>query len=103
MDKQIDRWWMIDTLVIDGKDMILLIDMMMMMNIVMNRNGSYVISDEIDWEEEEEIPHRTVDVCGRTTRRIYWLPQSEVNSVFKSPPFFHPLILTLVDDDDVDD
>jgi hypothetical protein len=39
---------MIDTLVIDGKDMILLIDMMMMMNIVMNRNGSYVISDEID-------------------------------------------------------
>jgi hypothetical protein len=35
---------MIDTLVIDGTDMILLIDMMMMMmNIVMNRNGSYVV------------------------------------------------------------
>ena len=64
--------------------------MMMMMNIGMNRNGSYVISDEIDWEEEEEIPHRTVDVCGRTTRRIYWLPQSEVNS-----------ILTVVNDDDL--
>jgi len=63
---------------------------MMMMNIGMNRNGSYVISDEIDWEEEEEIHHRTVDVCGRTARRIYWLPQSEVNS-----------ILTVVNDDDL--
>jgi len=35
---------MIDTLVIDGTDMILLIDMMMMMmNIVMNSNGPYVV------------------------------------------------------------
>jgi hypothetical protein len=46
--------------------MILLIDMMMMMNIGMNRNGSYVIR-----LREEEMPHHTVDVCGRTTRRIY--------------------------------
>jgi len=44
MDKQIDSVMVIITLVIDGTDMILLIDMMMMMmNIVMNRNGSYVI------------------------------------------------------------
>ena len=40
MDKQIDSVMVIITLVIDGTDMILLIDMMMMtMNIVMNRNG----------------------------------------------------------------
>jgi len=48
MDKQIDSVMVIITLVIDETDIILLIDMMMMMNIVMNRNGSYVISDEID-------------------------------------------------------
>ena len=50
MDKQIDSVMVIITLVIDETDIILLIDMMMMMmmNIGMNRNGSYVISDEID-------------------------------------------------------
>jgi hypothetical protein len=47
---------------------------------------------ERDWEEGE-IPHRTVDVCGRTTRRICWLPQSEVNSVVS---YIH----ILVDNDD---
>ena len=37
------------------------------------------------------MPHHTVSgVCGRTTRRTYWLPQSEVNS-----------ILTVVNDDDL--